>query len=127
LIIATNMLMELYGCRSPLDDAEFVESTLMRIVDSAKLTALHHYFHSFDPPGVTGIIALQESHISIHTWPAQSYAVVDFLTCGSREHAMTACRCLETYFEAETVRVTETQCVYPAAVDIPLSKEANLR
>lgn len=120
------MLMELYGCDAPLNDAAFVERTLMRIVHSAKLTALHRYFHAFDPPGVTGIIALKESHLSVHTWPARSYAVIDFLTCGSRENAVTACRDLQTHFRAESARITENQCVYPAESDSPQAKAANL-
>lgn len=120
------MLMELYGCDAPLDDAAFVESTLMRIVHRARLTALHRYFHTFDPPGVTGIIALKESHLSVHTWPARSYAVIDFLTCGSRKNAVVACQYLQTHFRAESARITENQCVYPAEGDSLQSEAANL-
>ena len=39
-------------------------------------------FHEFEPQGVTGVIVLSESHLSIHTWPETGYAAVDFYTCG---------------------------------------------
>lgn len=42
-------------------------------------------FHSFEPLGVTGLLLLEESHVSIHTWPEQRYAAADFYTCGEGE------------------------------------------
>ena len=32
---------------------------------------------------MTGILLLEESHLSIHTWPEHAYAAVDFFTCGA--------------------------------------------
>lgn len=39
-------------------------------------------FQPFDPQGVTGVVVVEESHLSIHTWPEYGYAAVDFFTCG---------------------------------------------
>ena len=38
--------------------------------------------HKFHPQGVTGVIILAESHISIHTWPEEKYAAIDIFMCG---------------------------------------------
>lgn len=46
--------------------------------------------HTFTPQGVTGVLLLEESHVSIHTWPEQGYAAVDFYTCGTGD--LDACR-----------------------------------
>ena len=35
--------------------------------------------------GVTGVLLLAESHISIHTWPEFGYAAVDIFMCGSAD------------------------------------------
>lgn len=49
---------------------------------------LHSYFHDFTPKdglgiaGVTGVIALAESHISVHTWPEHGYMAIDVFMCG---------------------------------------------
>jgi S-adenosylmethionine decarboxylase proenzyme len=39
-------------------------------------------FHTFNPHGVSGVIVIAESHLSIHTWPEYGYAAVDIFTCG---------------------------------------------
>lgn len=39
-------------------------------------------FHGFSPYGVSGVVVIAESHVTIHTWPEQSYAAVDIFTCG---------------------------------------------
>ena len=38
--------------------------------------------HKFEPQGVTCVAMLAESHISIHTWPEEGFAVCDVFTCG---------------------------------------------
>lgn len=34
-----------------------------------------------EPEGVTGIVVLSTSHVSIHTWPHRGYAVIDLFSC----------------------------------------------
>lgn len=45
-------------------------------------TILNEQFHQFEPVGVTGILMLAESHISVHTWPEHHLAALDIFTCG---------------------------------------------
>jgi len=47
---------------------------------------LHSHFHSFDAgKGVTGVVLLAESHISIHTWPEFGFAAADIFMCGTAQ------------------------------------------
>jgi S-adenosylmethionine decarboxylase len=47
---------------------------------------LHSHFHSFgDAQGVTGVVLLAESHISIHTWPEYGFAAADIFMCGDAQ------------------------------------------
>ncbi len=73
-----------------------MESNLLRTVNpwpgllggAAKavgFTILDTRFHQFEPHGVTGILLLAESHISIHTWPEEQLATLDIFTCGSHD------------------------------------------
>ena len=39
-------------------------------------------YKKFIPQGVTVLSLLEESHISIHTWPEKGEAAVDIFTCG---------------------------------------------
>ncbi len=38
-------------------------------------------FHQFAPSGVTGVVLLAESHLSVHTWPELRFAAVDVYVC----------------------------------------------
>jgi S-adenosylmethionine decarboxylase proenzyme len=47
-------------------------------------TVLGESFHQFSPQGVSGVIIIAESHLTIHTWPEHGYAGADIFTCGTR-------------------------------------------
>lgn len=57
------------------------------LIDGAKksgATVLSDHFHHFGKGyGITGVIVLAESHISIHTWPEKNYAAIDVFMCGT--------------------------------------------
>lgn len=38
--------------------------------------------HDFPGGGITGLVALAESHVAIHTWPERGALWVEFATCG---------------------------------------------
>lgn len=54
----------------------------------AKVLAAH--FHPFAGGGVTGVLLLAESHISVHTWPEHGYAALDLFMCGVADVAAAA-------------------------------------
>lgn len=69
-----------------LNDAERLLKAFKRTVSHFTLEALYEpQIHQFEPQGLTGIILLAESHISIHTWPERGEAAVDVFTCGGRD------------------------------------------
>lgn len=85
--LGTHLLVELVGClHENLDDLELVQDTLITAAKQARATVLDASFHKFSPQGVSGVVVLAESHISVHTWPESGYAAVDVFTCG--DHAM---------------------------------------
>jgi S-adenosylmethionine decarboxylase len=55
---------------------------MLEAITIAKVSIISENFHEFSPQGVTGVILLQESHFSVHTWPEFSYAALDLFTCG---------------------------------------------
>ncbi len=44
-----------------------------------------HFHHFGENQGVTGVLLLAESHISIHTWPEYGFAAADIFMCGQAE------------------------------------------
>ena len=67
-----------------LADVAAIEALLRAAADAAGATPVGGHFHPFGPGlGVTGVLLLQESHISIHTWPEHGFAAVDVFMCGA--------------------------------------------
>jgi len=81
--LGRQILVEYYDCNSnKLNDVDFIESTFLEATRASKATIITHNFHKFSPYGVSGVIVIAESHVSIHTWPEYNYAAVDVFTCG---------------------------------------------
>ena len=76
------MICELYGA-SGLDDVEYVAEALCRAARRCGATILETRLHPFEENGgVTGVVLLAESHVTVHTWPEHDYAAVDVFMCG---------------------------------------------
>ena len=83
--LGTHLLLEMSGCDPRLlDSTEEVRTALLRAATRAKATVLGNSFHRFSPQGVSGVVVIAESHLSIHTWPEYGYAAVDVFTCGDQ-------------------------------------------
>ena len=101
-----HLLVDLWGA-SNLDDSELIDSALRAAAVKAGATILHSHFHTFTPNGgVSGVVVLAESHISIHTWPERGYAAVDIFMCGACDPHQ-AVPVLRTAFQPERVDVGE--------------------
>ena len=78
----THLLIDLWGA-SNLDQPELIDRALREGAIVAGATILHSHFHHFTPNGgVSGVVVLAESHISIHTWPERDFAAIDIFMCG---------------------------------------------
>jgi len=78
----THLLVDLWGA-SNLGDPAHIDAALREAALAAGATILHSHFHHFSPNGgVSGVVVLAESHISIHTWPERNFAAVDIFMCG---------------------------------------------
>ncbi len=79
-----HLLLEMWDCnREILDDAEKITQIMCEAANDAGATVVKSICHEFDPPGITAVAILSESHISVHTWPIEGYVAVDIFTCGT--------------------------------------------
>ena len=80
-----HLLGDLHGCRGDgrlMHDATHLQAFCQRAVADAGLTAVGALFHSFgEGAGVTGVVVLAESHLSVHTWPEDGYVTLDVYVC----------------------------------------------
>ena len=78
-----HLLVEYTGCDfTVLDDLKRIEALMNEAARAAQTNIVASVFQPFEPQGVTGVVVVEESHLSIHTWPEHGYAAVDFFTCG---------------------------------------------
>jgi S-adenosylmethionine decarboxylase len=85
-MMGKHYLLNLYGCPFDLlDDHLFIVELLNEAAFESGATVLNCVYHHFEPQGVTAVLLLAESHLSIHTWPEKGKAAVDCYTCGDTE------------------------------------------
>jgi S-adenosylmethionine decarboxylase len=83
MILGHHTLIELHGCDAgKLRDATAVRALMLEAVNQSGGTYVTDVFHHFSPHGVSGVIVIAESHVTIHTWPEHGYAAADVFTCG---------------------------------------------
>ena len=87
--VGRHIIAEVYQVPESLTtDSSKLNKLLCDAAVKAGAEVLHTYFHDFKPKdghavaGVTGVIALAESHISVHTWPENGYMAIDVFMCG---------------------------------------------
>jgi S-adenosylmethionine decarboxylase len=73
----------------------------------ARATIVDISFHEFNPFGISGMVIIAESHLSIHTWPEYAYAAVDIFTCGETIRPEVAARFLIEQFESKSPSIVE--------------------
>lgn len=61
--------------------AKMVEKLMLKAARISGATIIKSRFHNFSPFGVSGMIIVAKSHLSIHTWPEYRYAAVDIFAC----------------------------------------------
>jgi S-adenosylmethionine decarboxylase len=104
----THIICELSGCdRRALSDLDGVRETMVAAAKEANAEVLKVAFHRFHPHGVSGVVVIAESHLSIHTWPESGYAAVDFYTCGDHTDPWRACEFAAERLGAQSVLTTE--------------------
>ena len=106
--LGKHLLLELKGCdKEALNDIEFLRSTLVTAAIDCGATVLGESFHPFQPQGVSGVVVIAESHLSIHTWPEYGYAAADIFTCGTTVQPEKAARVLIEQLGAKSHSVVE--------------------
>ena len=68
-----------------LQRVEPLRAMLLAATRESGATILADHFHQFEPHGVTGVLLLAESHLSVHTWPEEGLITMDVFTCGTMD------------------------------------------
>ena len=106
--IGHHYIVEASACNPKIISS--VEKVQKILVKAAEIAGAHVWSISvnrFPPNGVSGVVVISESHISIHTWPEYRYGALDFYTCGSDVDPEKAVFYAVEAFGAATSHITE--------------------
>jgi len=107
--LGRHLLGELIDCRADLNDVPFIKLSMEQAAIYTNATIVESAFHHFNPYGVSGVVVIAESHLTIHTWPELNYAAVDVFTCGDTVDPWAAFNYLKDILEAEKTIIKEIQ------------------
>ena len=83
MVVGRHIIAELYGVDKGLISYEDkVKEILEEVTEKARFNKIGSMYKQFQPYGVTGVILVEESHVSIHTWPEYELVNLDVFTCG---------------------------------------------
>ena len=79
-----HVTVECAGCPAKvLNSRRDIQVALRSAASTCNLHIVKEGLHQFRPQGITAYVLLSESHISIHTWPEERFALIDVLSCSS--------------------------------------------
>jgi S-adenosylmethionine decarboxylase len=97
-------IWDIYNCNyKAIDKVPEVQTLMAELLQISNLTKLSESFNQFAPHGVTGIYLLEESHLSVHTWPENNYVAIDLFSCVSLDNLATVEQALRKHLG--TVRI----------------------
>src|SRR5262249_38914294 len=119
--LGRHLLLELYDCSSEiLNNLETVKTALVEAAKRAEATIIDVVFHEFNPFGISGVVVIAESPLSIHTWPEYRYAAVDIFSCGETLKPAEAASYLVKEFGASRASCVEVKRgVFPGRGEVP--------
>ena len=106
--LGRHILVELHDCdREALNDLDLIREVMLKAAVDCGAVVLGESFHRFSPQGVSGVVVIAESHISIHTWPEYGYAGADVFTCGTTVNPEIAAQVLIEKLGSKNHTITE--------------------
>ncbi len=90
-MLGPHLILDCYGCdKERLNDQKFILKFLDDLVKEIKMKKISEPQcvnypgnpDSFDNGGISAVVLIAESHISVHTWPENGgYASIDIFSC----------------------------------------------
>jgi S-adenosylmethionine decarboxylase proenzyme len=106
--LGRHILAEFFDCDAELlKNTDLIEKHMNDAAIKCGATVVQSAFHTFNPYGVSGVVVISESHLTIHTWPELNYAAVDVFTCGDTVDPWVACNHLKELLKSTNVDAVE--------------------
>ncbi len=108
--LGRHILVEAYDCDPrALDDLRGIQQAMVEAAELTGATVVDVAFRKFEPYGVSGVVVISESHLTIHTWPEFGYAALDLFTCGDRANPWKAFDHMAEFLKSKRITTMEVQ------------------
>lgn len=118
-----HVIAELWECDfDKLNDMDFIEQTFVDAALRSGAEIREVAFHKFAPQGVSGVVIISESHLTIHSFPEHGYASIDVYTCGDLDPTIAANYIAEALGSKTRETVEVPRGMGPVAMDMSKTK-----
>ena len=100
-------IVEVSGCDDTITNVSKLQEILTEAARRAHAQVWSVSFNRFPPNGVSGVVVISESHLSVHTWPEVNYMALDIYTCGAHTEPMLAVNYVLEQVHADHIHITE--------------------
>lgn len=117
-----HVIAEMWDCNiDTLNDMGRIEQIFVDAALKAGAEIREVAFHKFAPQGVSGVVIISESHLTIHSFPEHGYASIDVYTCGDIIDPNVACDFISLALESKKYEKVEVPRGM-GPVKVPVSK-----
>ncbi|RLF19030.1 MAG: adenosylmethionine decarboxylase [Thermoprotei archaeon] len=103
-------IVEASGCDPKiLEDPAILKKILLEAARIGRMDIRITHFYKFTPRGVSGMVVVSGSHISIHTWPECGYAAIDVYICGETSEPEKTIKYILESIRAKYAHITEIE------------------
>ncbi len=103
MIVGKHFIADLYGVSADLISfEETVRPIVEDTIEKSNLTRIRSFYKQFSPQGVTGVVLISESHVSLHTWPEYELVNLEVFTCGDFDNAEKAFKLFINKFQPQS-------------------------
>ncbi|NLL36452.1 MAG: adenosylmethionine decarboxylase [Fretibacterium sp.] len=102
-----HFIVEASGCGEVIGDVVKMQDILVEAAKRANAQVWSVSFNRFPPNGVSGVVVISESHLSVHTWPEVRYMALDIYTCGAHSKPFKAVEYVLEKIGAKRSHITE--------------------
>ena len=102
--LANHQIIDFYGCdKEILSNSDAVKSYFVKAAELSQAPIVSEKFHEFNPFGLTVVLVITVSHISIHTWPEYGYVAIDVFSCCDKLDHERLVEVLQRHFKAKKI------------------------
>lgn len=111
-----HIVFDIFGCDyEQLENQAYLTRVMEELTEILGTKILAESCHKFTPQGISLVLIISASHITVHTWPENQYIGIDLFTCADTDFDIIT---IERYFRNHLIcNKIESRKIYRGVVD----------